>query len=480
MALLDQIVQTTRQHRMLDQDVVVVLAVSGGPDSLAMMHALCSLRGQALPHFAGHVAHLHHGMRPLEGDRDAAFVREQAELLGLPCHADEVDVPGDARALGIGVEEAGRRARYAFLGRVAAHVGATRVATAHHADDNVETVLMRVARGVTRRALAGIPPVRPLAPGSAVNVIRPMLACRRAQVLAFLEGRDLRGQTDSTNLQRDSLRNQVRLDLLPLLEQRLAPGITESVLLGIQRFRKARAALVRRAQHAVAEGPVRCTPEHVSFGASWLAGLDDALASEIVHQIVQPFVAATDALTTGHHQDVLRLCRSHSTTGRVTLPGALTVRRQYGRCAIEPRKVTPADSLPVAAPVDMAGGETPLPGFLGSLTVAIQANGPGVLDQFLRDRTPRMAMVDADCLCGELCVRAWRAGDRMRPLGAPGRRKLQDIFTDLRVPRLQRHRTPLLTVDDRPIWIIGHCMAEDVKVSAQTRRVARIVFRPSD
>ena len=460
---------------MLQADDVVLLAVSGGADSVAMLRLVVTLRGHGLPHFEAHVAHLHHGIRGAEADEDAAFAERLAQSLGLPFHLERADVPHLAAKWGVGIEEAGRRLRYDFLAKVAAQVGASRVATGHHADDNVETVLMRVARGMTYRALAGIPPVRPLSKGSAVQVIRPMIDCRRAEILGYLSEHAAAWRNDSTNRVPDTLRNRIRRQVLPLLEQRLAPGVTDSILRGILTFRAAQARLARQAAEALAGGPVRQDQNRTSLPIGWLCSMPAKLRSEVIHHVLLRWIDDPDALTVRHHEAVLRMCDSDRTRDEVHLPQGVIARRQYHEIAI---LTAGPQEPPVPVRVELVACDVRLPGFGGALSVQLRTAGPNTLAEFLDRRTPCTALLDADKLQGALAVRAWQPGDRMRPLGGPGARKLQDIFTDLKVPRGERLRTPILTLDGEPVWVAGCCIAERAKVDAETGRVAEFVFRP--
>jgi len=477
MDICPQIFQTIREHAMIARGERVLLAVSGGPDSMAMLHALMDLRESDPGWFEAHVAHLHHGIRGAEADRDADFVAERCRGLGLPCHIERADVPQIARASRTGLEAAARRVRYDFLRRTAEQIGAASVATAHHADDNVETVLLRVARGMAFRALAGIRPVRPLARGCAVRIIRPLIECRRGDIEAYLAARSLPWRADSSNALPFTRRNRIRLQVLPRLQRRL-PGLAEAILSGIRAFRGAHQALAAQSERALAQAPVSAAPQGVRFPAAWLARLGERLAGEVLHTLLLRLIERPDALSRGHHEAVLDLCRRPLLAPPVSLPCGWRACVEDAQCVISRPEPEP-DRGTHDVPVDLSATDLALPGFRGRLLIRCGPATPDTLARFLARRTPLQALLDADALRGRLAVRAWRPGDRMQPLGAPGVRKLQDIFTDLKLPRLQRLATPILTLDDEPVWIIGHCIADRVKVSPITALVAEFAFLPS-
>ena len=214
---------------MLSAGETVVTAVSGGPDSLALLHVLYALSKGEMRGLRVIAAHLHHGMRGVEADADARFVRDEAARLGLECVIERADVPGVVRERGLSEEVAGRELRYAFLENVARQAGASAIATGHQADDQVETVLMRVRRGAGPRGASGIPCVRAsAAPG--VRIIRPLIACTRVEIERFILENGLHPRDDRTNRSMTYPRNVVRRMILPRLEEQWGGDARSDVL----------------------------------------------------------------------------------------------------------------------------------------------------------------------------------------------------------------------------------------------------------
>ena len=199
----------------LPRGATILCAVSGGPDSMAMLHALHSTNERKRCDWSLHVVHLNHRLRP-EADADAEFVRDQTAALGLPCTIESRDVAGEARRTGETIEEAGRRFRYAFFVRLAEAIGAGFVALAHHADDQAETILHRILRGAGLRGLRGMPARRPIRPGSAIEIVRPLLGVRRTDILEYNRLNRIECRIDATNDQLVATRNRIRHELLPL------------------------------------------------------------------------------------------------------------------------------------------------------------------------------------------------------------------------------------------------------------------------
>ena len=461
--LIENVERTVERHGLLPGGGgPVLLAVSGGPDSLALLHAMASLRRKRSG-LRLRVGHLHHGMRGPAADADARFVENAAAELDIPCTVGRADVPGLARERGMGVEAAGRAARYEFLEALAREVGAGRIATGHQADDQAETVLMRVMRGAGPRGMGAIPYMRAAHGGADLRIIRPLLDCRRAEIEAFLRRRGAVARLDATNLLPDPLRNRVRRELLPAVEKDW-PGALRSDLCAL-------AALAQRMQRQaealcdlLAPRAMRHEAGCLHLDAAALAGAP-ALLPEILRRGLREAGLAGRAFSREHYERIARLMEAR--TGVVSLPGAVLAEREGGSLTIR-RHANAEEDFCVEVRVP---GETPIPPLRGRLIAETLAGGRDCVDA---RRDAMEEFLDADRVALPLSARFPRPGDRMRPLGAPGTRKVQDILTDLHIPSWRKARTLVVTSAGRPIWLVGIRIADDVKLSAQTRRVLRL------
>jgi tRNA(Ile)-lysidine synthase len=430
----------------------VAVAVSGGADSVALAWLMHDLRasGEAAFSLVG-LVHLNHCLRGAESDRDEAFVRALSGRLGLAVEVARRDVSADARAAHRSIEAAARAARDAFFTEAAARLGASSVATAHTADDQAETVLLRLLRGSGARGAGGIRPRRGC-------LVRPLLDVRRAALRADLLARGEAWCEDASNADRSIPRNAIRQDLLPAIE-RLAPGGVTA----LTRF----AALARDDEAALEAAAIEAARKIVSFDGvavrlsrAWLAGLAPAVARRVVRGALERVSVAGVA---ARHIDAIRaLAAADTSKGHVDVPGAavdftpeqavLTGAARRGRRA-ERGFDWP---LPVPGSVDVPEA--------GVRLVAERANTAGS-QPWPNGRGPAAA-VQGEALEGGLRVRSRRPGDRLRPLGAPGRRKVQDVLVDRKVPRLERDRVPIV-VDDtgRIVWVAGYALAEEFRVT---------------
>ncbi len=433
--------EAVARHGMVRPGEKVVVAVSGGPDSLALLHVLWRLRDEL--GIALHVAHLNHLLRGEEAAADAAFVAEMAARLGLPVTVEEVPVARLAAERGLSVEEAGREARYEFFRRVAAATGAGRVALGHTRDDQAETVLMRLLRGSGPAGLSGIPPVRD------GWIIRPLLAVPRTAVEAYCRRHGLRPRRDPTNEEPSYLRNRIRLELLPRLEAEYNPMLRQA-LAHLAEVLRAEEEWAGRAAADAADRLLRRSGDAVVVPVEGLLGLPVALRRRVVRLAAER--AGLPSLPFEHVERVLALAAG--AVGRaLSLPGGGLARLEHDGLVLGPDGEEPA---PFAYRLEVPGSVA-IPE-AGLRLVAEVVPGPPL--PRAGEQVPRgegdVAVLDAERLPALLTVRSRRPGDRFRPLGLEGEKKLQDYFVDARVPRRQRDRVPIVEAHGEIVWVVGH------------------------
>jgi tRNA(Ile)-lysidine synthase len=436
---LARVEATVTARDMLKGGERVVAAVSGGPDSLAMLHALARLAPRL--DLSLHVAHLDHRLRPGSA-ADAAAVARAARRLGLPATVRAAD--GAGRPPGRSPEEAARERRYAFLEEVADRVGADRIATGHTMDDQAETVLMRVLAGTGTRGLGGIPPVRG-------RVIRPLIDVRREEVEAFLRALRVRPRRDPTNADPAFLRNAIRLELLPLLRERFNRRVVEAL---------ARLADVARDEDALLEELVADAVQLEPVGEELRLRVEDLLA--LPPALARRALRRLAPLDAAHTERVLALARAGATGQEASLPGGLNARLEYGWLVVGRASPRPAPAAPVAL---LLPGVTDLPLWSMRIGAWVTETAPSAWPD-----GRRACVLDGDRARPPLAVRPPRPGDRFRPLGMAGAKKLGDFFTDAKVPRDARARTPLVTSRGAIAWVIGHRPDDRFKVTRRTRR----------
>ena len=444
----------------------LVAAVSGGPDSLALLHALHCLKDSHS--LSLHVAHVDHGLRTSSAN-DADFVRERAGSLGLSCTVVRVDVP--RRRDGSFSEAAARDARYGALVAVAVRESADAIALGHTLDDQAETVLLHAVRG------AGLPGLRAMSllsdtpvDGPAARLFRPLLAVRRAETLAYCQELGLAPLDDETNADTRIPRNLLRHDVVPLLE-RLNPRAVDA-LARVGETAGVALDFVEAALDDVWPSLATESDGAVSLDRERLCALHPALQRLAVRRAHTTASGSEGGLDAVHVKAAIRLVNGPAGKEAST-PGGVRIEALHDSLVFHPPGGSPA-SPPLV-------GEHPL-----SVPGVTLAEGWRVEAQVVPmpaslDAPPSTAYLDADSLGGELRLRGRRPGDRFQPLGmAQGSKKLQDCFVDAHVPRGERDAVPLLVSPRGVAWVVGHAVAHWARVTPETARVLRVEVARAD
>ena len=433
------------EYDMLPPGCTVVCAVSGGADSICLLHRLNQLR--AIRPFTLVAAHYNHHLRGAESDRDEAFVKRWVEdwcgpdpAAGQPpppavrLITGGGDVSGEAKRLGLGLEETARRMRYAFLEEAARAVGADRIATAHTADDNAETVLLHLIRGSGLQGLTGIRPRQG-------RLVRPLLTTTRREIEDYLELYHIPHVEDSTNQDDAYTRNQVRHQVIPLLDEInpwFVPRMADTIryLRSDNDYLSAQAAAVARRARPAGDGGL-------SISAALLASQPDPIAVRIVSCLLGRL--GEFQFRAAHLTAVVALSRSPAPSGAVSLPHSLTARRVYGELIL----VRGARRSPPFAPVSLSvPGEAVLPS-IGWTIACRRAEAPEQPPD-----TPDHFFLNPSRLTGPLVIRPRLTGDTIT---LPRRRAktVKKLLIDAKVPRWDRDRLPLLADASGPLWLAG-------------------------
>lgn len=433
----------------------LLVALSGGADSVALLHAL---RGQAAARrWQLTAAHLDHGIRP--GARaDALFVRRLCRAWGVTCVVGRADVPGRARRQRISLEMAAREARYRFLRATASRVGADRIAVAHQADDQVETVLLRLIRGSGRAGLSGMGDVHDL---GGIPVVRPLLGATRAQIERYLGEHALVWREDESNAETRHLRNRVRHVLLPLLETQFNPAIRDV----LRRMAEVLGAEDAWMEHGVEEALKALGGAEGGLDVRRLRGLPLGARRRVILTWLRRQGVPEACLDFTHVEQVDALARDTRGSRVLEWGAPWRVERRYGQLRLI-RKREAQGAGPVRPVRVRCPGVTLVPALAVKITVK---RGCGIIRE--RGKGPgqlpaRCSLDMAGARVRPLAVRAVRPGDRMAPYGMEGSRKLQDILVDAKVPRAERGRIPVMVCGAEVVWLPGYRIARGVAVGS--------------
>lgn len=439
----------------------LIVAFSGGADSTALLH-LCLLLTEDLG-LEITAAHLDHGLRGIEAERDREAAEARAGELNLPFVWEKVDCRKLAAVRALSLEEAAREARYDFLERVRINSGARYITTGHTADDNAEAILFNMIRGTGPAGLAGIPPIRE------GRILRPLLIFWKKDLVRYLKARGLTWVEDSTNTDLDYSRNRIRHSLLPQMEKHFNPAVKAALNRTAEIIRDEESAWQVYLERLKPEVSWTLGPDSVTMRISSLNGLHVAEKRRLIREGFRYIKGQLRALERGHVEAILNLLTGEK--GRsLDLPG-------------RNRAWTKDDFLFIGIPLEEH--ETsfeyslPLPGL-----VYIDEIGSGIeseIDRDPKDINPRklgpdMAVLDFDLIEPPLIVRNLRPGDRFQPLGLKGTKKLHDFFIDAKVPASERREIPLVLDRKGIIWVVGLRVSERTRFSAGTKTALFLKF----
>lgn len=445
----------------------IVLGVSGGPDSMALLYVLYDLRDDL--RCTLHVAHLDHMLRGEESKADAVYVVEHAWKLGLPIMVEAIDVRRMIMTKE-SLESGARRIRYEFYERVMASVKADKVAQGHNADDQAETIMMRLLRGSGGQGLSGIPPVRD-------SIIRPLIETSRSEIDEYLRQLRITPRQDSSNLSTAYGRNKIRHELLPMLEREYSPNIKQILRQTGEILRAEDDLLTALAREAVDNCVQYPDARTIMIRISELRGYHLALQRRILRLAIKTLTGDLRRFDYGHIRDLLDLALCGITGIIISLPRQVSAEKTYDglilRRGYEPEIPTEPFDYHIKVP-----GETRIP----NLSLLIKASKPermsGGYERNQIDEGEFRAAFDYDKIRGDLYLRNRRPGDRFQPLGMSGTKKLKDFFIDEKIPRGSRDSVPILVDGNSILWVIGHRIDDRFKVTANTRTQLTVTAIP--
>ncbi|MCX7929892.1 MAG: tRNA lysidine(34) synthetase TilS [Chlorobi bacterium] len=458
-SFIERIERTLRNELAVETGATIVVALSGGIDSIVLLDVLFILsyeHGYAL-----HIAHVNHRLRSGESDRDEAFVRSVAKHYDLSCHITHVETESFARQHRLGIEEAARELRYRFLRQMCGTVHAQYCAVAHTADDTAETLLLNLFRGSGLTGLSSIPPKRPLT--KKAQLIRPLLGITREEIVSYANARNLRWVEDSSNTERAYRRNRLRLDILPTLKEHFNPRIVETL---------ARTAALLRQADGFIESLLESTYAQIATVRDGRVELD---RTQLVH--LHPFVQG----------EIIERAIGELTAGKAVSRAA--VERVLGiltadigtRHSVIGGIEALADRHAIVLSDEQAEQAVYLPIFkLGTYSIGRFSI---TLEEVSRNDVrlgtdPNIEYFDYDKLPYRLFLRTWQAGDRFAPIGMHGERVLvADYLTNAKVSEHDRRTAAVLSTTDSIVWLCGYRMSEMFKLTNETRRIIRATFQ---
>lgn len=440
--MMNTVKEYIKKYNLLSQGDRVVVAVSGGPDSVVLLHVLKCL--QATYDLTLTVCHLNHQLRGEAADADADFVEKLANQWGLKAYIFSQDVNQYSKRHKMSFEEGAREVRYHLFNKVMAETQSNKLAVGQNKNDQAETFFIRLFRGAGLEGLTGIKFKRD-------HIIRPLLGVDRQMIEAYLESNGLQARLDLTNDETIYTRNKVRHEVLPYIQKAFNEKIVDQVYT---------TSLLLQDDLDFIEGQVQAvyqdlalTGDAYTVAIEKLEGLHDSLLSRLIRKMVLKHLDNLKEVHYGHVKEIMALIRAN----------------KHGNCYILKDKLCfeiSYDTLRVYASSEKKGLKSTA--FKLNEVFTWQGQSLEVLDLAVSSRDSHTITIDADCIQGPLVVRTRQAGDRFSPLGMKGSKKLSDFMIDLKIPAFQRDDILLLCDDQEIIWVVGHRMSDHYKISGDT------------
>nr|WP_092073684.1 tRNA lysidine(34) synthetase TilS [Dendrosporobacter quercicolus]NSL47967.1 tRNA lysidine(34) synthetase TilS [Dendrosporobacter quercicolus DSM 1736]SDM65599.1 tRNA(Ile)-lysidine synthase [Dendrosporobacter quercicolus] len=454
--MLEKIESWINRYELLNSGDFVLAACSGGPDSLALVHSLVRLRSKYKIRLA--VAHVDHMLRGEDSEADAEFVAKFCRQLNLACYRTAVDVPGYIAETGRSLQDAARKLRYEYLRQTALGIGQAKIATGHHRDDQAETILINLLRGAGSTGLSGMKPYH-------AGIIRPLLGISRAEIEQYCQNQGLIPRQDSSNFKTDYLRNRIRLNLLPELEQNYNQAIKETLCRTAELI-GGELDFIRQTLVDVWPQIVREEQDRFFVRRSGLAGLHIAQQREIIRLAIEKKQGSSRGITFVHVEKLIEMALTGRTGSVLELPGRLRARAGYDEVEVY-RQAEPELSPPVAARRLNLPGKTYVPELHLTIVAELCTAVPEKLP-------PASAVFAWSELEPPLYIRTRRDGDRFRPKGFNGSKKVKDFFIDAKIPREKRAITPIIYDGKGILWVGGYRQAERGGIPVDTQQFLQL------
>jgi tRNA(Ile)-lysidine synthase len=452
---MDKLRETIHRFDLLEKGDRVLVATSGGPDSVALLYGLLSLKSELGLEL--YIAHLNHKLRGEESDQDERFVRALAKQFKIKFFSKKVDVRREAKRQKLGIEECAREVRYRYLEKIAGQVKADRIATGHQADDQAETFLMRLIRGAGGTGLSGIPPQRG-------KIIRPLIRIKREEIENFMQANKIAYRSDSTNYLPDRFRNKIRLTLLPKIKRGYNPNIVDA-LNRTADIISSQQEYVEKTCERILYNAGKIRKNKILIDLKKFTGYDICLQRELIRQCVRKLKGDLNQLSFDPVDRSLDLLHRKRTGKKIKLAAKIWL--EVGEKELVVSEVGKKKKWDF---------HLTLPG-----EVSLNDWGIKIKSKVIKCKPPKfnnlnqkIAFLDFEKLQKPFRLRNRRKGDKFKPLGMKGTKGLADFFIDAKVPSYSRDEVPILTSKGKIVWVVGYRISDEFKVTEKTKNVLRV------
>lgn len=454
-----------KENNLIEDNDKILVALSGGPDSVCLLHILHSLKDEL--NLTIGAAHVNHMLRD-EALSDELYVEQLCEELSIPCYVAKIDINDISKKLNISHEMAGRDERYKFFESISNQYGYNKIAIAHNANDQAETVIMRMMRGTGLEGLGGIRAKR------GEKIIRPILAISREEIESYCDEKELKPRIDKTNLENIYSRNKVRLDILPYMKENFNEDIIETL--------NRMASILQKDDEYINKQCDKAFKEYCRLETKGLLinkklfNLDQAIVTRVIKKSLIDYSGKHINFEMKHIYDVIYLSKK-GTNKKIDLPNDILAENTYGDIFLKSK-----NNLNIDEENDLINNEIFIPieklsnNTLEFMDYTVKIELIDKKNNIEFSNNDLIKYFDYDNIIEGIIIRTRKDGDKIRPLGMNGNKKLKDIFINNKVPREERDKIPVTCFDNNIAWIVGHKVSEDYKVNKKTKRIIKITF----
>ncbi len=464
--MINKVLRTIEEYNMIKPGDAVIVALSGGPDSSCLLHILYSLKDELGIQL--YAAHVNHCLRGEEADEDEQYVKDVCEKFDVKLFVKRVDVKKIANEKGISSELAGREARYDFFEELITELNADKVALAHNANDQAETVLMRFMRGTGLRGLMGIRGIRDGV------YIRPILKVMRSEIELYCNTMKLNPRIDKTNYERIYSRNKIRLDLIPYIKENFNENIINTVTRFSDTISVDENYLEKIAYNNFKEYCKNKKNKVIINKEAFF--LDEAILTRVIRLAIEAVVGNLNNFEKNNIYDLIDL-QKNSTGKKIYMPSQLVAYNNYGKIELAKKDCFQKDTiLDEKEFYRLELNKTNIIDELGMrVTIKVCENGKENYEN-----KKLIKSFNFDNINSDIILRYRKNGDKFCPLGMSGRKKLKDFFIDLKIPKEERNSIPLICFDDEIAWIVGYRSSEKYKIINTTKQILKIIIERED
>lgn len=457
----DKVLSIVRKYDLIKENENIVIGVSGGPDSMALLYILLDLKQWVK--FNIFVVHLNHGVRGIDAKKDQLFVEEQCKTLNLPYYTKNVNMIEYGKEKGITSEEAGRELRYGFFREILKKHGGGKIAVAHNKNDQAETVIMRFMRGTGIDGLKGMEFI-------SEDIIRPILSINREEIEKYIEDKGIETVLDKTNLEAIYTRNKVRLELIPYIEENFNPNIIDTIW-RISKISQIDSSFLEEYTEKKLDIVMKKHKNSsIVLDGKKVLDFHRSIQQRIIRNGIQKVHGSLQGITEAQVLSALNLLLKGETGKKINLINDIVIRLNYDELIIEKESSTKNEEYYY---------ELSYPGLINieelgySFNMEVIEFHPGI--EF--ETANHIGYFDLDKINGKLSLRNRRIGDRFAPFGMKGTKKIKDYFIDEKIGKKLRDKIPLLIDKNHILWVVGYRTSERYKITKDTKQILKISYK---